>query len=212
MPETAKNADLLAKTYKASSREELTSIYDEWASLYDSHAQERNSAQPGRVAQACAVSIKDRSVTILDVGAGTGMIGEALKAAGFQNLTAFDPSEEMLKVAKGKGAYQSYQGGYLGDRLSFDGNSFDAIVASGIFTVGHVDSAVFPELNRILKPSGKMIFSINTKLLDDVGFSQLLRQSETLNWKLDQISSEFDMMDTQYSAARAVIVELSKLE
>jgi len=137
-------------------------------------------------------------------------VKEFLKEQGYLDLSAFDPSQKMLEVAKGKGIYQSYHKGYLGDPLSFDDNSFHAIVASGIFTVGHVDATVFPELNRILRVSGKMIFSINVKLLIEPGFDALIRHGAPLNWILEQVSPEFDMMDNAYSAAKAVVVVLNK--
>ena len=44
------------------------------------------------------------SVAVLDVAAGTGIAGEGLARAGFNNITALDFSPEMLKVAEKKGA------------------------------------------------------------------------------------------------------------
>jgi predicted TPR repeat methyltransferase len=210
MTDTNTNAKLLAQSYKATTREDLTRVYDQWASSYDAHANARNSAQPAAVAQMCLNLIDNKAASILDVGAGTGLIGENLKAAGYQNLSAFDPSEKMLEVARAKGIYQFYHLGYLGDRLAFDDNSFEAIVASGIFTTGHVDASVFPELNRILKPSGRMIFALNTKLMDEAEFNQLLYNGASLSWTLEQVSAPFDMMDKRYSTDRAVIVALMK--
>merc|ERR1712025_944707 len=45
--------------------------------------------------------------TILDVAAGTGLVGEELKKAGFKvdNVTALDFSPEMLEVSRKKGVY-----------------------------------------------------------------------------------------------------------
>lgn len=39
---------------------------------------------------------------ILDVGAGTGLVGEELKRLGWVNLTGVDLSEDMLHVAASK--------------------------------------------------------------------------------------------------------------
>ena len=208
--EDPSNAQYLADSYKASSREALTHIYDEWAGSYDAHAGKRNSAQPKEVAKTFLDVMEDKSAAVLDLGAGTGLIGDILKEQGYHDLSAFDPSQKMLDMAKGKGIYQTYHKGYLGDPLSFADNSFHAIVASGIFTVGHVDATVFPELNRILRVSGKMIFSINVKLLKDPGFDALIHHGAPFNWALERISPEFDMMDSTYSAAKAVVVVLSK--
>jgi predicted TPR repeat methyltransferase len=205
------NLEILAQSYKAETREDLTLVYDQWAASYDTHASERNSAQPSAVAKMCLDLVTDEDASILDVGAGTGLIGETLRVGGLHNLAALDPSGKMLAQAKAKGIYQSYYQNYLGGRLPFETGSFDVIVASGIFTMGHVDASVFPELNRILKASGKMIFSLNTKLLNDAGFKRLLKESEDLNWYIERIGDDFDMMDSQYSTAKAVVVVLRKL-
>ncbi|WP_295512720.1 class I SAM-dependent DNA methyltransferase [uncultured Sulfitobacter sp.] len=205
------NLEMLAQSYKAETREDLTLVYDQWAASYDAHASERKSAQPGAVARVSLELITNKDASILDVGAGTGLIGETLRRGGLHNLAALDPSEKMLAVARAKGIYQSYHQNYLGDRLPFKAGAFDAIVASGIFTTGHVNASVFPELNRLLKTSGKVIFSLNTKLLSDAGFKRLLEQSEGLNWYVERVGKEFDMMDSRYSTAKAVVVALRKL-
>lgn len=213
MPKTLEdtsNAQFLADSYKTSSREALTQVYDEWAGSYDAHAGKRNSAQPKAVAKMLVDVLEDKSTSVLDVGAGTGLIGKLLKERGYLDLSAFDPSQKMLDMAKGKGIYQTYHKGYLGDPLPFTDNSFDAIVASGIFTVGHVDATVFPELNRILRVAGKMIFSINVKLLKEQGFNALIHHGARLNWTLELISPEFDMMDNVFSTAKAAVVVLVK--
>jgi len=51
--------------------------------------------------------MKREQLTILDVAAGTGLVGEELKKAGFKvdNVTALDFSPEMLEVSRKKGVY-----------------------------------------------------------------------------------------------------------
>jgi len=44
---------------------------------------------------------------ILDVGSGTGLMGQTLSSLGYHNLVALDMSEEMLDIACEKGVYES---------------------------------------------------------------------------------------------------------
>ena len=46
---------------------------------------------------------KISEVKVLDVAAGTGIVGKALWDVGFRHITALDFSREMLAVAKKKG-------------------------------------------------------------------------------------------------------------
>ncbi|XP_052706315.1 methyltransferase-like protein 27 isoform X2 [Crassostrea angulata] len=52
-------------------------------------------------------SNKDK-VLILDVAAGTGLVGEELLKRGFKELHALDPSESMLIKAKKKNVYKKF--------------------------------------------------------------------------------------------------------
>ncbi|WP_120500379.1 class I SAM-dependent methyltransferase [Roseovarius sp. EL26] len=206
----ADHAQFLKDCYDVTSREELTQIYDEWADSYDADAKTRHSAQPRAVATVfCSLNL-NKATRILDIGAGTGLIGEGLKKHGYLDISALDPSVKMLEMARCKGIYKSYYPIYLGEKLSFSDESFDAIVASGIFTPGHVGAAVFPELNRILTTSGTMVFSMNTKLLKDPEFETILHQGECLGWQLENVAEPFSMMDHEYSGAQAVVVTLCK--
>ncbi|KAF0304732.1 Methyltransferase-like protein 27 [Amphibalanus amphitrite] len=43
---------------------------------------------------------------VLDVAAGTGLVGQRLYDAGIRNLDALEPSSEMIKIAQSRGIYQ----------------------------------------------------------------------------------------------------------
>ena len=54
-----------------------------------------------------------RDVKVLDLGAGTGLVGEALHNKGFRNIDALEASAGMLKVAGEKGIYDKLYNEYL---------------------------------------------------------------------------------------------------
>ncbi|MDH3453013.1 MAG: methyltransferase domain-containing protein, partial [Gammaproteobacteria bacterium] len=73
---------------------------------------------PGRCAQALADLAPDKSAPLLDLGCGTGLSGEALRAAGFATLDGTDFSEEMLTLARAKpGLYRNLILGDLNNPL-----------------------------------------------------------------------------------------------
>ena len=71
---------------------------------------------------------------ILDAGAGTGQLGVALHDAGYAGIEAMDLSAGMLAVARAKGVYADLREGRLGDALDYPDDTYDAVVASGVFT------------------------------------------------------------------------------
>lgn len=108
------------------------------------------------------------SMKILDMGAGTGEQGEQLAKLGYKNveLTAFDPSEGMLRMAKKRNIYSEFIEGYLPDS-GLPSNCFDAIICVGTFTPGHAPAESLRELVRITKKGGYIVYSVRKHFYDD---------------------------------------------
>ena len=68
----------------------------------------------------------DKSARILDIGAGTGFVGQYLKRFRFNNVDALEPAGTMLEVARQKDAYKNlYQEGIYCDRpTSLDSGTY----------------------------------------------------------------------------------------
>jgi len=56
----------------------------------------------------CNIFIVNKEAKIVDVGSGTGFVGDNLKVRGFTNVDALEPSEGMVEVSKRKGVYKSH--------------------------------------------------------------------------------------------------------
>ena len=56
-----------------------------------------------RVAQLLDVSQFSGAWRILDLGCGDGLVGQALKARGFNNISGYDISAKMVSLALSKG-------------------------------------------------------------------------------------------------------------
>ena len=72
---------------------------------------------------------------------------------GYSNIDALDASEEMLEQAKQKGVCKRMIRDYMGpNKLDIETDTYDALVAVGAFSLGHVKDDCLPELIRITKP------------------------------------------------------------
>ena len=167
---------------------ELITVYQKWAALYDKD----NDDLLGTVSQPIAVQIfqefvKDKKLKIVDVGCGTGLVGQELKKSGFINFDGIDISQEMIDIAYGRG-YKALFLGNLNESLPFKSKSYDAALCVGVFTHGHVGSDRLSELIRIVKSGGIICFTVNEDVYGSYGFDLKIKNLESTNiWKILEI-------------------------
>lgn len=92
---------------------------------------------------------------LLDLGCGTGLLGQVLKEKyGFDNIVGLDVSEEMLARAREKGVYKRLVCSYVtSDRVDDIKNAeYDAVLAAGVFDPTHMRATAFDEILRWIKP------------------------------------------------------------
>ena len=152
----------------------LMEVYRDWAKKYDYD----NDHVLGTVSQPKSVNLlttrlKDKNAEIIDVGCGTGLVGENLKAKDFIYFDGIDISEDMLEIAKSRG-YRNLLLGSLNNRLPVLDNAYDTAMCVGVFTHGHVSSEGFNELCRIVKPGGYICFTINEGVFEKYGFKEMI--------------------------------------
>ena len=146
----------------------------------------------GTVSQPLSVQIfqeyiKDKSLRIIDVGCGTGLVGVELEKGGFSNFDGIDISQEMIDIAKQRGYAQLFIGS-LNVSLPCENNEYDAALCVGVFTHGHVGSNRLDELVRIVKPGGIICFTVNEGVYDSYGFDSKIKNLESTNiWKILEI-------------------------
>ena len=138
----------------------LSDSYDGWADSYDSDLAAMGYRYPFMITGTLGRYVSDLDAGILDAGCGSGVIGEALSLVGYRNLSGLDLSEGMLAKAALKGCYRDLRQEVLGKALSFGDASFDAIVSSGVMTIGHAPADCLLELARVLKSDGHFVLTI----------------------------------------------------
>ena len=141
--------------------EELKNKYDSWANTYDADVGEDWSFMPVAIAQTVSKLLSNKNAAILDAGAGTGLVGEALAKQGYINLTAVDLSEEMLAIAKKKQVYKTLHQSNLEDPSIFSNSAnFDVVVAAGVFAYAHAGVEILNNLFSVLKEEGFFLLTI----------------------------------------------------
>ena len=152
-------------------------LYKKWAQTYDEDfALSSNYLSPKKISSFFNKHSRTTDTPILDVGAGTGLVGEFLYRTGNKKIIGIDISSEMLEQAKLKKCYSLLVKGDVTKKIPLKTNSFGAVVSAGTFTHGHVGPNAFDELLRITKPGGLFVLSINTKVFVKNGFKEKFMQ------------------------------------
>jgi len=162
----------LKDAYSLKTPEDSINLYKTWASTYDDDfAKQNDYRSPIEIAKYFAKYSNNKDTPILDVGAGTGLIGECLNLNS-KEVDAIDISPEMLEIARAKNCYSKIIEADLTKRLLINDNHYGAIVSAGTFTHGHVGPNVLDELLRVTRSGGLFVFSIHYKLFKKAGFDK----------------------------------------
>ena len=101
------------------------------------------------------------NLKLLDLGCGTGLLGQTLKEKfGFGNLVGLDVSEDMLEKAKEKGIYNKLICSFVSNAgvAGIENAEFEGVLASGVICEGQIRPDDFEEILRWIKP-GKFLLS-----------------------------------------------------
>ena len=121
----------LDDAYSVQTPDDNIRLYRDWAETYDSEfAGPRGYVYPQRIAALYADLSNDSDTPILDVGAGTGLVAEALRHHTSCEIDAIDISPEMLAVSQTKGLYRDLIQADLSHPLNFEDNLYGAVVSA----------------------------------------------------------------------------------
>lgn len=161
-------SELLRRAYALRTPEDSVGLYRDWAETYDeSFAQTHGYVAPREVAAAFRAEGGAEAQPVLDIGAGTGLVGAELRD---MTVDAVDISREMLEVAASKDLYRRRIVADLTRALPMADGEYGGFVSSGTFTHGHVGPACLPELMRIARPGALFVLGIKPEAFDGAGF------------------------------------------
>ena len=162
-------ADRLDWVLSDTEHQPLAARYDEWASTYDKDHDEWGWRGPAAAVDSLARCVlqrdQERPLAVLDAGCGTGRVGAALAAKGLAaNLLGVDLSAGMLAVAATTPHYETLILGSL-ETLPLRSGAVDAVVATGVFTHGHVGPNALRELVRVTRVGGVITLTLRTDVV-----------------------------------------------
>lgn len=173
----------LDSAYSLETPDDSRRLYSKWAASYD----EDFIAGTGYVYHENVVGAfldagGSAGGAVLDVGCGTGVIGQALGDVGEKIVDGVDISPEMLEVARqkktvfGDPAYRSLFVADLTAPLDIADDTYTGIVSSGTFTHGHLPPDPIRELVRIAAPTAVCAIGINAEHYVTQGFDGLFSE------------------------------------
>lgn len=153
------------------SAEKLCEIYNNWAGSFNQDIEDEVK-YVGHLSIAeflekhleASMKLKYK---VIDVGAGTGLVGSVLKPLGYQRIDAFDFSSEMLAEASKLNVYHElFEGDVNADLTAFP-NDYDVAVSAGMFTLGHVTALSVPNILEFLKQNALLAFTVRSDIMEN---------------------------------------------
>ncbi|MEM6895782.1 MAG: methyltransferase domain-containing protein [Pseudomonadota bacterium] len=160
----------LEAAYALKSTEDVKELYAAWAGSYDSDFAVQNDYDlHHQVARGYAA--RGGVGPVLDVGAGTGLVGVALAALGVGTIHGTDISGEMLAQADAKGCYaRVFVSDITRPLTDIADGTYAGIVSAGVFTLGHLGPEPIGELIRITQTGGLLALAVNATHWEAAGF------------------------------------------
>lgn len=162
-------------------------FYESWADTYDSDMNQIESEDAGCLTSALThwLAVTGHHVgdaAVLDVAAGTGLVGEKLHENGYSDVTALDISKEMLDKAEKKGVYKHFiLSDFVDVAKDVPARSFDAVVMRGGFAAGHLPLASLEQMAACCKKGGLVI---NYMVLE---FAQVVKEYKCIDQYVEDL-------------------------
>ena len=179
----------LARNYGEKNSDQVRFTYRDWADTYDSELLDEFGYQaPNAAVETLQKHLPSLDSVILDMGCGTGLVGELLHSLGYRHLDGLDLSPEMLEKAKARGVYRTLGEADLTETLEIE-QIYDAVICVGVFSHQRSQAFDLVKLFAGLKPNGVLVATVNGKGWRDIGWETLLEQSKREHgFQIEEIS------------------------
>ena len=178
----------LARNYADVATVDQRIVYRQWAESYDQELiEEFGYVAPQEAVNAFVHRVPDRSAPVLDMGCGTGLAGKLLDQAGYDHIDGIDLSPEMLEKAAALNVYRQLWEGDLTAVIDVQ-PIYQALICVGVFSHKPDQPFLIPKLLDCLLPGGLVIATVNGKGWREIGWVELLEESQRQNeFKLESI-------------------------
>jgi predicted TPR repeat methyltransferase len=171
----------------AAPRKFIADLFDQCADNFDEHLVGTLKYQaPALISDAIARfastgGVATRNFDILDLGCGTGLVGERLRPLA-RTLTGVDLSPNMLEEARKRKIYDQLTCGELTEFLQAQAGRFDLVVAGDVFIYIGDLSRVFRGVRGALRDGGLFGFSVEANDGEDFALGTKLRYAHSVGY------------------------------
>jgi SAM-dependent methyltransferase len=181
-------------------------LYDEWSQTYESDLLD-DLGYTGHLiaAGALAAILPDKASSIIDIGCGTGLVGQELKASSYTHIDGIDISEEMLNIARPRAIYSKLMLGDLMKETVIETGAYQAAVCAGSFAPGHLGPECYPEIIRLVQPGSPIVIFMNGAHFIEDGYEAHIKRLEQASvWEVIEIKA-FNYMSALERPGRLIV-------
>ncbi|THH34753.1 class I SAM-dependent methyltransferase [Aliishimia ponticola] len=201
----------LDTAYSLKTPDDSRKLYGDWAESYEEDFVE-TSGYILHIHVARAFSEAGGEGPVLDVGAGTGLVGEALAQFDPGEIDGTDISPEMLQQAAEKGVYRALFPGDILAGLGLPDGVYSGVVSAGTFTLGHVGPDGLDEVVRLLTSGGLAVIAVRDAHFTESGFEQKIAELEPVLSEVGKTSVRIyaEGADGPHADDQAILLHLWK--
>ena len=179
----------LAKVSGKNAKVDSKLLYDEWANDYDNDLiNEYGYIAPKLTADKFKALVLKKNLKIIDVGCGTGLVGQALYENGYKNIDGYDISPEMLKIAKQSKFYKELKQIDLNDKPTNLSETYDVLICVGSFGYGALEPIAIRHLIGLVKSGGLLFIFMNAEPFKSQNYQNHISKLETQSlWSVNSI-------------------------
>jgi len=199
--------------YSYQSSEDLKKYYNDWAHQYDSYAEQVEYVLAKYIAMHAAKLMPHAPISVLDIGCGTGIVGENIFSRRPHSLIdGVDISKKMINLAKlksnsdGSLCYRKFYCQDLTKQNNIIKEQYDFLVSAGTFTLGHLGSDDLICTIKYLKNGGKAIVSVKGDHFEVDNFSTKINKAISDGLIKDISIHETNAYNSNFNALNKVIV------
>lgn len=173
--------------YALRTPEDNRRYYAAWAATYDTDFAGKLAYRTPRLAARAFVAAGGVG-PVLDVGAGTGLVGVALAAEGVGPVDGIDLSPEMLEKAGKKGCYRHLLQADLTAPLPVFPCVYNGMTSAGTFTHGHLGPDVLAPLLAVLAPGAVLAFTVHEAVWERLDFAGVLAKLPVRDLRTERVA------------------------
>ena len=181
-------------------------LYDEWSQTYEADLVDQLGYTGHLIAaNALADVLQDKAASIIDIGCGTGLVGQTLQTLGYKHIDGIDFSQEMLHIARPKAIYEKVLWGDLMKTTVVETGAYQAAVCAGSFAPGHLGPECYPEIIRMVQTGSPIVIFMNGVHFEEDGYpTEIHRLEQSGVWKVIEITA-FNYMRALERPGRLIV-------